>query len=175
MRHAFYLIPAAVVAAAAPASAKIYLTEKQAQNLMYPGATFTEKFLTLDADKSNFLSREANAPIHAQVMKAWQVKATDGSEGWFILDQVEGKGDIITYAIALDDQGIVKRIEILECVADYDTIIMPKWRAQFTGRKVGDPMTDIKTISGATLSSRHIAEGVRRVLLAYTHYIKPES
>jgi len=175
MRHAFFLVPAALVMAAAPASAKIYLTEKQAQDLIYPGATFTEQFLTLDSEKSNFLQRTANAPIHSQTLKAWQVKAADGSEGWFILDQVEGKGDIITYAIALDNAGIVTRIEILECVSDYDTIIMPKWRAQFTGRKVGDPMTDIKTISGATLSSKHIAEGVRRVLLAHAQYLKPRA
>ena len=46
----------------------------------------------------------------------------------------------------------------------------PKWRAQFVGKANGAPLQldkDIKNISGATLSSRHITEGVRRLLAFY--------
>ena len=42
-----------------------------------------------------------------------------------------------------------------------------KWRAQFTGKTAAAPLkldADIQNISGATLSSRHVTEGVRRIL-----------
>jgi Na+-transporting NADH:ubiquinone oxidoreductase subunit NqrC len=41
------------------------------------------------------------------------------------------------------------------------------WRAQFTGKRYGAGLRlgeDVQNISGATLSCKHIAEGVRRVL-----------
>jgi len=46
----------------------------------------------------------------------------------------------------------------------------PGWLAQFVGKtsasrlKVGD---DIRNISGATLSSAHVTEGVKRILATY--------
>ncbi len=46
----------------------------------------------------------------------------------------------------------------------------PKWRAQFAGKTAQAPLRldhDIRNISGATLSSRHVTEGVRRLLALY--------
>ena len=42
-----------------------------------------------------------------------------------------------------------------------------QWRAQFVGKSASSPLelnNDITNISGATLSSRHVTEGVKRVL-----------
>jgi Na+-transporting NADH:ubiquinone oxidoreductase subunit NqrC len=46
----------------------------------------------------------------------------------------------------------------------------PAWRAQFTGKRHGATLAltkDIKNISGATLSSSHITDGVKRLLATY--------
>ena len=45
-----------------------------------------------------------------------------------------------------------------------------KWRAQFAGKDARAPLkldVDIKNISGATLSSRHITDGVKRLLATH--------
>jgi Na+-transporting NADH:ubiquinone oxidoreductase subunit NqrC len=45
-----------------------------------------------------------------------------------------------------------------------------RWRAQFSGKRASDALQfgrEIKNISGATLSSRHVTDGVRRVLATY--------
>jgi Na+-transporting NADH:ubiquinone oxidoreductase subunit NqrC len=45
-----------------------------------------------------------------------------------------------------------------------------EWRNQFVGKTAADPLKlgrDIHIISGATLSSRHIADGVKRLLATY--------
>jgi Na+-translocating ferredoxin:NAD+ oxidoreductase RnfG subunit len=91
--------------------------------------------------------------------------------GWFIADQVVGKHDFIPFALALDEHGAVKDVEILEYRETYgDQVRNANWRAQFTGKTHGAPLKigdDIKNISGATLSSRHITDGVKRLLATY--------
>ena len=76
--------------------------------------------------------------------------------GWFIVDEVVGKHEFITYAVGLNADGSVKQIEVMVYRETYGYEIRnEKWRAQFVGKtgqsglKLDD---DIKNISGATLS-----------------------
>ena len=49
------------------------------------------------------------------------------------------------------------------------------WRAQFVGKNANSPLqlnVDIKNISGATLSSKHITDGVKRILQKYASSLK---
>jgi hypothetical protein len=154
MRAEFILIPAAVIAYATPTQAKIFMTVKEAQRLMFPSATFETYPISLN-------ERDART-------QAWRVSTGE----WFFIDRVFGKDDIITYAVALNSGGAVKQIEILECLADYDTITMPEWRAQFVGRSADNAFNDIQTISGATLSSLHIADGVKHIVSTFALLIK---
>jgi Na+-transporting NADH:ubiquinone oxidoreductase subunit NqrC len=71
----------------------------------------------------------------------------------------------------LDDNGAVKDVEILEYREAYGSeVTNPKWRAQFAGKSRESPLKltkDIQNISGATLSSKHITDGVRRLVVTY--------
>src|SRR5437764_171676 len=91
--------------------------------------------------------------------------------GWFMLDRVIGKHDFITYALALGSDGSVRGLEILEYRETYGGEIRnPNWRRQFVGARPGSALRldkDIKNISGATLSSRHVTDGVRRLLVTW--------
>jgi Na+-translocating ferredoxin:NAD+ oxidoreductase RnfG subunit len=79
--------------------------------------------------------------------------------------------EMITYALALDPSGAVKSLDVLAYRESHgDAIRLPAWRAQFTGKRASDPVRidgDIRNISGATLSCRHVTEGVHRLLLLY--------
>jgi len=49
------------------------------------------------------------------------------------------------------------------------------WRAQFVGKSAASPLQlngDIKNISGATLSSKHVTDGVKRILNIYEASLK---
>jgi len=87
------------------------------------------------------------------------------------IDTVLGKHEFITYAVAIDAPGQVKGIEILDYRETYGYQIRDKaWRQKFVGKTARDPLTldkDIPNISGATLSSKHVTDGVRRVLQTY--------
>lgn len=168
-----FVAPAAIILSTSSASfASIYLSVEQAQKTMLPGAALTPANVTLTADQRKAIEKASDTRVRNATVRAWRVSGG----GWFIVDEVIGKHEFITYAITLSGAGVVKGIEILEYRESYGSEVKDaKWRAQFTGKSARDPLkldADIRNISGATLSSRHIAEGVRRVLATYEAALK---
>ncbi|RUL78138.1 FMN-binding protein [Dyella choica] len=168
MKAQFLLIPAAaIVCVATPAYAKVYLSLEQAQQLMFPGATFAQQTLTLTDDQARAIEKASGTDVRNRQVQLWKVS----TGGWFIADQVVGKHDFIPIAVGLDDSGAVKSIEILEYREAFgEQVRNPQWLAQFQGKRNGATLTltkDIQNISGATLSSKHITDGVRRLLATY--------
>ena len=105
--------------------------------------------------------------VRNRTLRIWRVS----SGGWFIADEVLGKHEYIPFALGLEDTGAVKAIEILEYRESYGSEIRDAaWRDQFRGKRHGATLklnADIQNISGATLSSRHITDGVKRLLATY--------
>jgi hypothetical protein len=161
--------PAAIIVPGA--HAEVYMTLEQAQAQMFPGATFSPDFRTLTEAQADQIEKLSGENVRNKEIKIWKVS----TGGWFIADEVVGKHEFIPTALALNADGTVKDIEILEYREAYGSQIRdPAWRAQFTGKRNGDTLTlteDIKNISGATLSSRHITGGVKRLLATYATII----
>ena len=143
-------LPAAAVASiASPALAVQYLTVDAAQKLAFPSA-------------NRFIE---NGGL------TWKAQAGDKLLGLFVVDHVIGKHLYIDYAVALDPTGRVTRVEILQYRESHGGEVRePGWLAQFVGKTSGSPLKvggDIRNISGATLSSLHVTEGVKRILATY--------
>ena len=87
------------------------------------------------------------------------------------IDQVIGKHEFITYAVGISKEAKVVGVEILEYRESYGHQVRREaWRRQFIGKNKTSELElnkDIKNLSGATLSSAHITEGVRRLLFNY--------
>jgi hypothetical protein len=163
MKFQFMLVPTAIVASAvgAPAAqAKIFMGIEQAQQLMFPGATFEQHFISLDQTQFNAIIKDSNVNIYNREVKAWKVS----NGGWFIIDQVRGKDDWISYAVSISPEGKVQQVEILECLENYAGITNPDWRAQFYGGKRGAQFENVLIISGSTLSCGQMVSGVKRIL-----------
>jgi Na+-translocating ferredoxin:NAD+ oxidoreductase RnfG subunit len=145
----FIAAPAALVITI-PAKATVYLTTEQAQRAVFPGGTFTS----------------VGTP------GVWRVS----TGGYFIVDRVIGKHEYISYAVGINPNGTVKQIEILQYNESYgDAVRDAAWRAQFVGKGARATLqlnADIKNISGATLASKHITDGVKRVLSMYETSLK---
>ena len=72
-----------------------------------------------------------------------------------------------TVMVAVDPAGKVIRVEVLSFQEPQEYSAPPPFRAQFVGRSLAEPLAlrrDLRGITGATLTSRAIAEAVRRVL-----------
>jgi Na+-transporting NADH:ubiquinone oxidoreductase subunit NqrC len=173
------IIPAVCVPlfAAAPAMAVQYLSPEAAQKLLFPAASsFVAQPVRLDDAQKKAVEQAAGVRMRYPEQPVWQVMENGKPAGWFVLDEVYGKHEFITYAVALDATGAVRGVEILDYRETHGSqIVNPKWRAQFDGKRYGAPLkldNDIQNISGATLSCKHISEGVRRVLAIYEVALK---
>ena len=147
--------PAAVVASmASPAGAVQYLSIAQAQKQAFPSAT---SFAAIDG-------------------RAWKAQAGSQVLGVFVVDHVIGKHLYIDYAVALDTGGRVQRVEILQYRESYGGEVKENsWLSQFVGKTSGSALKvdrDIRNISGATLSSTHLAEGVKKVLMYHASHFR---
>lgn len=162
-----FAAPAALIlSTSAPCFATTYFTVEQAQKAMFPGALLSPLELKLTPEQRKAIEKASDVRLRKDP-KIWRV----AGGGWFIVDEVLGKHEFITFAVALSAGGAVRQIEIMEYRESYGGEVREgKWRAQFTGKTAQAPLKldqDIKNISGATLSSRHVTEGVRRVLALY--------
>ena len=141
--------PAAIMLIA-PASATTYLTVEQAQKAIFPDATC------------------------APTGQPGVFRTSNG--GYVIIDRVIGKHEYIKFALGINASGTIKQIEILEYSESYGYEVRDaSWRAQFVGKSAASPLqlnTDIRNISGATLSSRHLTEGVKRIMTMYQSSLK---
>jgi Na+-translocating ferredoxin:NAD+ oxidoreductase RnfG subunit len=167
----------ALVATALPAHAVQYLNLEQAQHVLFPEADgFKDARVLLNDGQRKAIEKASDVRVRGADVAAWRVEAGGKLAGWFLLDEVYGKHEFITYAVALDATGAVRGIEIMDYRETHGGEVRnPKWRAQFTGKRAGAPLEldeDIKNISGATLSCKHIADGVRRLLATYEAVLK---
>lgn len=153
--------------AAVEAHATVYMTPEQAQATMFPGEMLKPGFRTLDDTQVQAIRKAAGVSPLGRQLKVWRA----ASGGWLIVDEVVGKHEFITFAVALDASGALKSVEILDYRESYGGQVRdPRWRAQFVGKRAGAPLQlgkEIKNISGATLSSKHVTDGVRRLLATY--------
>lgn len=169
MKHSFALVPltALAVVCPVPAGATVYLSIAEAQRVLFPGAGLSPVAITLSPEQVSAIEDMSGVSVRNRRLRAW--KASTG--GWFIVDEVLGKHEYIPIAVALDRSGAVRGIEILEYRESYgDGVRDAGWRGQFTGKRPGAALSlggDIRNISGATLSSRHITDGVKRLLATY--------
>jgi Na+-translocating ferredoxin:NAD+ oxidoreductase RnfG subunit len=85
---------------------------------------------------------------------------------------------MITYAVAINSKGEILGIEIMEYVESYGYEIKNKeWRKQFIGKTANHPIKlnqDIQNISGATLSAKHVTDGIKRVMAFYDLALKSQ-
>jgi Na+-translocating ferredoxin:NAD+ oxidoreductase RnfG subunit len=142
-----WTVPAAVVmSAGSSAYAVEYLSVAQAQKQAFPSASFAE----------------------IQAGRIWRAESGGRVLGFFIFDRVIGKHLYIDYAVALDPGGRIRGVEILQYRESYGgEIRSPSWLAQFVGKSSSSALQvggDIRNISGATLSSHHVTEGVKRIM-----------
>lgn len=169
--------PAIIMASASPLMAAQYMTVEQAQKAAFPEAVqFTSADVMFKPDQIDAIEQLSGQKLRVRGEQVWRAEGTNGPLGFFILDYVIGKHLIIDYAVSLNTDGAVRRVEILEYRESYGgEVANADWLDQFKGKTAADalePGQDIRIISGATLSSRHVTEGVKKVLAIYATCLK---
>ena len=156
------------MAVSSSAFATQYMTAEEAQSVMFPDATrFKLQALDLGTEQMHQVEKLSGLParsVHWHVSSAWH---NDTLLGYVVVDDVVGKYELISYAVALTPEAIVRQIEIMAYRESHGFEIRnAAWRKQFVGKSVQSGLAvgeGIANISGATLSSAHVTEGVRRI------------
>lgn len=168
----YTMLGLAMISAPLIAQAKIYTSVEQAQKILLPNKTLIKNPIIISDDLQEKMRIASSIRYPFKGERIW--KTTDGS--WLVVDEVIGKHEMITYAVALSPSGSILGIEILEYVESYGYEVAElDWRKQFVGKTVSDPIKlnqDIQNIGGATLSCKHITDGVKRVTALYDLALK---
>jgi Na+-translocating ferredoxin:NAD+ oxidoreductase RnfG subunit len=164
-----WLAPAAIVIAAPQCFATNYMSLEQAQALIFAQAQeFVPAVVRLTPEQVERIERQSGVKVRVREQHVWQARAGGKLLGWFIVDEVIGKHDLITYAVGINLDGSVRQMQVIEYREAYGYQVRElKWRDQFVGKTISDPLmvgTDIVNISGGTLSSQHVTDGIKRLL-----------
>ena len=154
------LLPIPVVVAAD------YLDIGQAQRAVFPDAdAFQEMLIQQNPDQLQALLTTAGPQPPHGTIRIWTATRNGTLLGHFFVDEVIGRQSLITYALGIDAGGSIRDLEIMAYRESHGGEVRnPGWRGQFVHRNTLDQLkfrTDIKNISGATLSSEHVTQGVR--------------
>jgi Na+-translocating ferredoxin:NAD+ oxidoreductase subunit G len=162
----------------AEAFQEVYLTPKKALSLAFHNSekVVSEK-KTLTPEQKKMIEKKSGVRVSKDTWTFYLGKTGKVIEGYAIIDHQVGKTEPITFMTTLTPGGVVKNVEVLVYRETHGAEIKAeRFRRQFQGKTVQDPLRvgrDIKNMSGATLSSRAIAVGVKRgVLLWETFYGK---
>jgi hypothetical protein len=181
MTYHRYPIPGLMLAALLPVPVVIaadYLSVEAAQKAVFPQAdAFQEVLLPQTAEQSQaLLARAGSQPPHGMI-RIWRATRGGALLGHVFVDEVIGRQSLITYAVGIDTAGALCNLEILAYRESHGGEIRnAAWRAQFAHRDSLDQLrfrTDIKNISGATLSSEHVTQGVRWLLALWQSALRP--
>ncbi len=149
------------------ARAEVFMSEEQAAHLIFPNKIMAPKTTELSPDQIKIIEKKSNETVRQKKVKFFISPTGE----MVVIDQVLGKHEFITYAVGIEPSGKVKQIEILEYKETYGLEIKREsWLKQFYGKNKEAPFKlneDIKNIGGATLSSKHLTDGVRRIMNTY--------
>jgi Na+-translocating ferredoxin:NAD+ oxidoreductase RnfG subunit len=167
-----WLVPAVMVAVAPQCMAAKYMSVEQARALVFPAADeFVMKTLQLTPEQMQEIERLSGVPGRTARHQVWQARTKGAAIGWFFVDQVIGKHELITYALGINADGTIGQVQVIEYLENVGSQVRyPRWRDQFVGKTVESRLevdSDIENISGATLSARHVTDGIRRLMFVH--------
>jgi len=174
-------IPTLLLAALSPAAIVVaadYLSLDAAQRAVYPDAdAFQELVVQQSPEQINALLALAGPQPPHGTIRIFKAARNGTVLGHVFVDEVIGRENLITYAIGIDVDGALRNLEIMSYRESHGGEVRnPGWRAQFDHRDSLDQLrfrTDIKNISGATLSSEHVTQGVRWLLALWRATLRP--
>jgi hypothetical protein len=176
-----YLFPGLILASLLPVPIVVaadYLDIGAAQKAIYPQAdAFQEIALQQSPAQLQAILAQAGAQPPHGTIRIWSASRQGKLLGHVFVDEVIGRQSLITYALGIDADGSIGDLEIMSYRESHGSEVRnPGWRAQFAKRNSLDQLrfrSDIKNISGATLSSEQVTQGVRWLLALWQAALKP--
>jgi hypothetical protein len=180
MKIVFKIILLAALLAGAPrvaAAQGVYFTTSDLlRDFFHDSGKVTYKKVEIGAkERERLMRRLVYAP--ARTSYNFFVAMTGPKiDGYALIDEQPGEHLPITFAVKLSPDGVVVRQEIVVYREPRgDEVRDARFRQQFVGKTAHDPIAadrDIVAVSGATISSRAMALGVKRAVVLFDELVR---
>jgi len=167
------LLTAAVLAVAAPpaARARVYATQQEAlERLLPPPAEIERRTAYLSAHQARRVEELSGQPLEHRVIPYYVGRLEGKVIGYAFTDAHLVRTLPESVLFGLDPGGRIRSTEILSFDEPPDYLPTERWLKQFENHGLDEGLSlkrDIRTLTGATISSRVITQAARRVLALY--------
>ena len=153
------------------ASAKVLVSASNAFKLLVPEATETKtEIKVLTEEQRKTIEAAADIKFNPELDKefVFYIGKNNGEiVGFAAEDKVKGKWGVIHYMIVFNINGSIRDIAVLEYSEKRGRpVAKERFRKQFRGMTINDRIRlkkDIRGVSGATISSTGMTNGVRKM------------
>jgi len=142
-------------------------TQSEALAAVFPGAAVERKTAFLSEDQASGVEIAARAQLQARMIPYYVAVSSTATVGYAYFDTHLVRTMPETLMVVVAPDGKVKAVEVLAFHEPEDYLPRPRWRKEFEGKTLEDPLwikRDLRNVTGATLTARAVAEAVRRVL-----------
>lgn len=151
--------------------ARVLLSQREALALAFPAEMLVERRTAYLTDEQQRRAQEAgHVKVESKVWAYYVGASSLGVRGYAYFETHVVRTMPETFMVALAPDGSVRFVEILAFLEPEDYLPRPRWLAQFPGRELDGELfvrRGIRNITGATLSSQALADGLRRVLAVH--------
>jgi hypothetical protein len=160
-----------LLAAAAPAQAKVFFSQKEALALAFPDAERVEKRTELlDDAQARAVQELARAELVSRLVTLYTGYRGGAVIGHAIIEQHTVRTQPEAFLVVMTPEGELRTIRVLAFYEPEEYLPPERWLRQFERRSLDDRLRlegEIHGIAGSTLSARAVTAGVRRALAIY--------
>ena len=160
--------------------AETFCTVEEGVKAILPEAQdVKEETKALSEEQKKSISAKANVEFDPEFDKEYHIyigRANGQVAGYVFEDTVKGKWGPINYMMAFDADGRIKDVIVLGLKERRGRPIKErKFLDQYIGKSIRNPIKlnkDIKGIAGATISSRQMSNGIRKLVYVFNELYK---
>lgn len=149
--------------------------EKALKKIYRKATQFKEHYINLTEDQVDQIATQARinfAGSHSPRLIKYSAFANDQLIGVAYEDTVIGKWGPIHYLVGLDLEGNIIEVKILDYLEIRGKpIAKRRFLKQYRKKSINSPLRlrkDIDGVTGATISSRSLTDGVRKILIIHS-------
>lgn len=160
------------------AFAKVLSTNEEALKTLLPNAQeIKEETRVLTNEQKQRISEKIKVifdPVLDREFNVFIGMVDGNATGYVIKDSVKGKHDLIHYMVSFDPNGQIRKVIVLEYHERRGKpVAKRRFLKQFKGKTINSRIKlrkDIDGVTGATISSRGIVNGVRKVVHIFNEF-----
>lgn len=156
-----------------------YMTREEALEIAFPGADSVGRKIEVITQAKRERIESLSGKVKVPAVFSYYAGFKEGKVmGYAVIEDVIGKSEPITFMVLADPGLSVHSVEILAYREPQGGEIRQEgFRRQFVGKSVRDPLrldSDIRNVSGATISCRSLTDGVRAIMACLTILVGTE-